>query len=103
MGSDRVTQLTGKRPLADARGVGLDDPQHIADAARADTRAGRSLARNGVRAGHIGIGAMVHVQEGPLGPLEQHPFAVPSCLLQHPPGRLHIGQDLRRDLKQLRQ
>ena len=44
---------------------------------------------------------MVHIQERALRPFEQHALAVLLGLIQHPPGRLHIGKDLRRDLQQL--
>ncbi|MNQ94853.1 hypothetical protein D3C85_1103910 [compost metagenome] len=101
--ADLVVQLTGEGPLADAGRIGLHDAQHIADAARPDARARRRLTGHGVGRRHIGIGAVVHVQEGALRPLEQHALAVLLGLIQHAPGRLHIGQDLRRDLQQLRQ
>src|SRR5262249_3639362 len=44
-----VLEFGRERPLASPRGVGLGDAEHVVDRAWAETRAGRSLRRHGVR------------------------------------------------------
>ena len=92
--ADRVVQLGRERPLADPRGVGLDDAEHEADRSRPHAGAGRGHARQRVRGGDVGIGAEVDVEQRALRPLEQDPLALAPLLGQHPPDRRRVGQDL---------
>ena len=65
-----VEQLGGKRPGADAGGVGLDDAQHVIEVARADAAAAGRAAGRGVGRGHVGIGAVIDIEQRALGALE---------------------------------
>src|SRR5690606_39583500 len=49
------------------------------------------------------IGAVIDVEHGALGALEQDALAAAAHLGQEPPGGRGIGQDLRRDLLDLAQ
>ena len=69
---------------------------------RARRRIGGGAASGGVGAGHIGIGAVVDIQQRALRPFEQDALAVAVGLIQQTPDRLtRILQDLRRNGHQL--
>ncbi len=61
----------GNGPDADAGRVGLRDPPDVGDVAWADARADAGRARDRVRGGDEGIGAVVEVEEDALRPLEE--------------------------------
>ena len=78
-------QLGRKRPLADPGGVGLADAQDIANAARAHAGSGRRLRRHRVGGRHIGIGAMVDIEQRALRALEQDALALAALEVEQPP------------------
>src|SRR5207248_2011156 len=59
------------------------DPQHVGHVCGSNTSTGAQTT--GVRIGRrdIGIGAMIEVKEGALGPLEYNVIAAPHCLTHH--------------------
>jgi hypothetical protein len=67
-----IEQLGRKRTGADARGVGLDDAEHLVEGAAAPSRCRRRTARGGGRGGHERIGAEIDVEHRALRALEQH-------------------------------
>ena len=67
-----VQQLGGKGSAAHPGDVGLGDADDLVDVPGADPRAGTGPAGHRVGGGHEGIGAVVEVEEGGLGPLEEH-------------------------------
>ena len=100
-GADLVVQLGGEGALAHPGGVGLDDAEDVAAGLGPDAGPRRHLAGDGVGARHVGIGAVVDVQQGGLGALEEHPAAGADLVAEDAPGGLHERGDLRRDLGQL--
>src|SRR5581483_8833380 len=92
--ADVVVQLGRERAGADAGGVGLDDAQHVVELARADAGAGGGAAGGGVAAGDVGIGAVVDVEHGALGALEQHIVAGDDVAAQQLGDVRHQGADL---------
>ena len=76
-----VRKLGGEGAAAHPGGVGLADPQHGADPGGADARAHAGLAGHGVRRGHVGVGAEVHVEVRPLGTLEEELSALAAGLV----------------------
>ncbi len=97
-----VVQLGRERALAHARRIGLDDAKDEIDRGRAKAHAGRSLTRQRVRGGHIGVGAEVHIQQRALRAFEQDALARATGLVQNLPDRRGKGKDLRRDFRKLR-
>ena len=69
--SDGVQLLRGEGTLADARAVCLDDADDLVDLLRRDACADGDAARDGVRCGDVGVGAVVDVQHGRLCALEE--------------------------------
>ena len=88
-----VAQLGGEGPLADPGRVRLDDPDDVGDPGRADAGPDAGPARGGGGRGDERVGAVVHVEHGRLGALEQHHLA----LVQRPAqgqGRVgHVGAE----------
>jgi len=70
--ADAIEELSGKRPGADPCGVGLGDPDHPADVARADASARAGASGHWVGRRHVGIRAVVEIEEGGLRPFEQN-------------------------------
>ena len=99
--ADLVEQLGRERPLADAGRVGLGDAEHVADGARAEARAGRGLAGDGVGGGDERIGAVVDVEQRALRALEQDALAGAALVVEQAPDGVHVGQHLRRDRGEL--
>ena len=97
-----VVQLRRERALPHARRIGLHDPQHEINRARAHAGPGGGHARERVGGSHVGIGAEIDVEERPLRPLEEDALARGARLGEFLPDGRGIGQDLRRDLEQLR-
>ncbi len=71
-----VFQLGRKRPGADAGDVRLRDPDDILDRCRADTRADQRSTGGRIGRGDEWIGAMVDVEQRPLGPFEENVLSV---------------------------
>src|SRR5688572_975473 len=69
--ADVVGKLGGKRPFADARGVGLRDAQHIMKMVRPDSSARRGGAGDAIRRGDEGIGAVVDIEQRSLRAFEE--------------------------------
>ena len=88
--------LGGERAAADARYVRLLDTEHAVDVHRAHARARRRAARAARRGGHIGIRAVIDVEQGALRALEQHRLTLAQRAVEHVGGFSHIGlQDAR--------
>ena len=98
----RIVQFGRERAFTYAGGIGLDDPQHEINRGRTHACPGRRLPCNGVRAGDIGVSAIVDVQKRPLRALEKDALSRAPRLGQHFPHRTGIGPDLRGNLDQLR-
>ena len=60
-----------------------------------------ACAGDGVRRGDEGIGAVVDVEQRPLRALEQDALALAALGVEQRPHRVHIREDLRRDLAEL--
>ena len=69
--ADLVVELGRERAGADPRRVGLADPPDRGDVGRADAGADAGRAGDGVRRGDERIRAVVEVEQGRLGALEQ--------------------------------
>ena len=82
----RVEQLGRERAGADAGGVRLEDPDHPGDPGGADARADRGAACRRVRAGHVGVGAVVDVEQRALAALEQDRLAALERLVEQQAG-----------------
>src|SRR5690606_32477366 len=87
-------EFGGKRTGADARGVRLDDTEHVIEIARTDAGTGRSTSSRGVRRGHVGIGAQINVEQRALRTLEQDAAALAVNAIER------LG-DIRRHRRQL--
>ena len=72
---DLAVDFRGEGTGAHARDVGLGDADDRRDVARPEAGAGAGAAGDGVGGGHERIGAVVEVEEGRLGALEQDPLA----------------------------
>ena len=74
--ADRVAleQFGRERSAADPGGVRLHETDDAVDRPRSDPRARAHAARNRIARGHERIGAVVEVEEGGLGALEEHPL-----------------------------
>ena len=88
-----VAQFGGEGALADPGGVRLDDADDLGDPGRADAGPDAGAARRGRGRGHERVGAVVHVEHGGLGALEQHHLALVQRLAQHQPGVGHVGAE----------
>ena len=90
------TLLSGERAAADARHVRLLDTEHAVDVHRAHARARRRAARAARRGSHIGVGAVVDVEQRALRALEQHRLALAQRAVEHVRSFSHVGlQDAR--------
>ena len=85
-----VAEFGGEGPLADAGGVGLDDADDVGDPGRAEAGPGAGAARGGGGRGDERVGAVVHVEHGRLGALEQHHLARVERLAQGQRGIRHV-------------
>ena len=77
-----VEQLGRERSGTDTGGVGLGDPDDPIDVARPETRADAGTAGGRVRRGHVGVGAVVEVEERGLGTFEQHVSTRRECTVE---------------------
>ena len=75
-------ELGRERAAAHARAIGLGDAQDVVQHARADAGAGGGVAGHAVAGGHVGIGAVVHVQQRALRAFEQQVVAVDVGFVQ---------------------
>ena len=91
----------GKGPGADPGHVGLGDADHPVDVPRAETRARAGPAGDGVGGGDEGIGPVVEVEEGRLGPLEQDLAPGVHGVVDHADRVAHHGLDTRGVLTQV--
>src|SRR6185437_5739584 len=88
-----VAQFGGEGPLADAGRVGLDDADDIGNPRRPDPRPGAGAARGGGGGGDERVGAVVHVEHGGLGALQQHHLVLVQRPAQDQPGVGHVGPE----------
>src|SRR5436190_23377581 len=86
-----VAQFGGEGPLADAGRVGLDDADDVGDPGRADAGPDAGAARGGGGGGDERVGAVVHVEHGGLGALQQHHLALVQRPAQDQAGVGHVG------------
>ena len=88
----------GKGPAPDPGDVGLGHAHDPLDVAGADAGADQGPAGDRVGRGDERIGAVVEVEEGGLGPLEEHVLAVLHGVVDEPDGvgdqRLEAGGEL---------
>ena len=68
-------QFSGERAAADAGHVGLHDADDSVDGAGSDPSAGADPTRDGVGGGDEGVGAVIEVEVGGLGALEEDVLA----------------------------
>ncbi len=87
--ADLVVEFGRKRAAADAGRIGLGDAQHIADRAGPEPRAARRRRRDGVRGGHIRIGAVIDIEQRALRALEQDALAGAPVRVEQRPHRVH--------------
>src|SRR6185369_6677903 len=73
--ADRVLLLGRERSFADARGVGLRDPDDAVDLPRREAGARGDPVRPRARGGHERIGPRVEVEQRALRALEDHALA----------------------------
>ena len=78
--------LGRERPFADAGDVGLGDAEHAVDPGRPDADAGGGAGGDRVRGGDERIGAVVEVEQGRLGALEEDVLAVVEGLVDEQRG-----------------
>src|SRR5262249_8935965 len=71
-----------ERSLADAGAVRLDDANHAVEGSTGNTGAAPNAVRRTVRAGHVRIGAVVHIEQASLGGLEEDTPSVADRLVQ---------------------
>ena len=86
-----VAQLGGERALADARGVGLHDADHLVDAGGRDAGARARATGGGGARGDERVGAVVDVEQGGLAGLQEHGVAAVERLVQQQPGVADVG------------
>ena len=91
--ADLVEQLGGERPGPDPGDVGLGDADHPVDVAGPDPGARAGAAGHRVGRGHVGIGAVVEVEERGLGALEQHVLPGLERLVHQVDRVGHVGLD----------
>src|SRR6185437_715944 len=99
--ADFTEVLGWKRSLPDTGRIGLDDAQHEADRGRPQPGAGGGLPRNRIGRSHEGIGAMVVVEQGALGALEEDTRAGAALLIENISDAIHEGKDRGCDRHQL--
>ena len=88
--------LGRERAAANTRHVGLFDAEHTVDVHWTHARARRRATRAARRGSHIGIGAVVDVEQRALRALEQHRLALAQRAVEHVRGFGHVGlQDAR--------
>ena len=97
--SSNSSVTNGPRP--DPGDVRLDDAHHPVDVAGADPRARARAAGHRVGRRDVGIGAVVEVEEGGLGALEQHVLAELERLVGEVDRVGHVGLDPRRQLAEV--
>jgi hypothetical protein len=73
--AERTRELGREGAGADSRRVRLGDAQRSGEKPGRDTGTGERSPGDAVRGRHVGIGAVVHVQHGPLRSFEEHAFA----------------------------
>ena len=88
----------GNGPEPDAGRVGLGDPDHPVDVAGADAGPGAGSAGDRVRRGHVGIRAVVEVEEGGLRALEEDVLAGLQGVVDEPDGVGDVGREPGRQL-----
>ena len=91
-----VEQLGREGAVADPRLVRLVHPHHAVHRRRseADAEASPGRHRGRDRGGDVGVGAVVEVEEGALGALEQDLLAPVVRVLHEPRGVGHVGPQL---------
>ena len=81
-----VEQLGRERSRPDPRRVRLDDADHLGDPGRRDARPDARAAGRRAGRGDERVRAVVHVEQGGLGALQQYRLAVLQRPAQHQPG-----------------
>ena len=78
---EAALQLSGEGPLTDAGGVGLGNSDDAVDQGWANPSANAGTTSHRVGGRHIGIGAVIEIQQGALGPFKQDVFASPRGVM----------------------
>src|SRR6185312_16822039 len=87
--ADNGAHLVGReRAVADARGVGLADAEHVIDAVRPEAGAGRRLRGDRVRGGDVRISTVVDVEQRALRALEQDALSLAALDVEQRPDRI---------------
>ena len=100
--ADLVVELGRERPGADARRVGLGDAEHVADGARAHARARRRLGGDGVGRGDVTDRCRGRRRAARPARPRTGCACRPCARVEQVPRHVHEGQDLGRDLGELR-
>ncbi len=89
----RAVQLGRKRPASDPRAVGLRDAEHAVDLGGRHARARARAAGGRARGRDEGIGAVIEVQHGALGALEEQRGARVDPARQEERGVRDVGRE----------
>ena len=96
--SQRLAELAGifgwKWPATHARRIRLGDSQYAIDAGGPNAGAGAYGTRNAIRRGHVGIGAVIDIEEGALRALEENVLACAQRFFERVDRVIHIRLEL---------
>jgi hypothetical protein len=91
--TDFVIEFGRERAFANARGVSLGDAEDITQRTRTHARTGSGLAGNRVGRGHIGIGAVVDIEQRTLRAFKQDAGTGAALLVEQQPHGFAERQD----------
>ena len=78
---EAALELSRERSLTHTGGVGLGHSNDPVDQGRTNPSANAGSTRHRVGGGHIGVGAVIEIQQGALGPFKQDVFAGPRGVM----------------------
>ena len=90
---ETALQFGRKGTLAHPGGVGLRHADHPVDQGGAHTGTDAGPPRHRVGGGHVGVGAMVEIEQGALGPLKEDVLAGPGGLVDRARAIHHMGSE----------
>ena len=99
--ADLVVELRREGSAADAGRVRLGDAENVVEHTRSQTGPSRRLSGDGGRRRHERIGAVIDVEHGALGALEQDPLSGPANLVKGLPHGVGVRQNAGRYGQQL--
>ena len=88
---EAALQFGGKRTLAHPGGVSLRHADHPVDKGGAHAGTDAGPPRHRVGGGHVGVGAVVEIEQGALGPLKEDVLAGSGCLVDRARAIHHMG------------